>query len=350
MMGRKPIPFHVVTGFLGAGKTTLINRLLRAPELSDALVMVNEWGEIGLDNLLYERLAGDAILVSGGCVCCALRGDLIDALRDALARRDSGTLPPFGRIVLETSGLAEPAPILHALFADQALATRLVLVGVTTVVDAVNGAATVADRPESARQVALADRLVVAKTDLLPQGERVERFRRVTAALRALNPVAPILDGAAGEFSARDFLAMTATLPIESDAAFASAAAHRVKTFVFRSEAALDPVAFAHFLSVLGAMLGPRLLRLKGLFKLADRPETPILVDGVQHVFHPPRLLRDWPDADRSSRAVLIVEGVATREAEVLWAALTGTPVIDAPDLAALVDNPLAPKAGGLLG
>ncbi len=177
MTGRAPIPFHVVTGFLGAGKTTLINRLLRAPDLSDALVMVNEWGEIGLDNLLYERLAGDAILVNGGCVCCALRGDLIDALRDALARRDSGALPPFGRIVLETTGLAEPAPILHALFADPGLATRLVLAGVTTVVDAVNGAATVGARPESARQVALADRLVVAKTDLWPQAERAARLR-----------------------------------------------------------------------------------------------------------------------------------------------------------------------------
>ena len=349
MTGPAPIPFHVVTGFLGAGKTTLINRLLRAPDLADALVMVNEWGAIGLDNLLYDRLAGDAILVSGGCVCCALRGDLIDALRDALARRDSGALPPFGRIVLETTGLAEPAPILHALFADPELATRLVLAGVTTVVDAVNGAATVGSRPESARQVALADRLIVAKTDLWPQAERAARFREAAAALRALNPVAPILDGAAGEFSATEFLAMTGALP---DGAGPSAftSPHGVKTFVFRSDVALDPVAFSQFLSVLGAMLGPRLLRLKGLFKLADRLETPILIDGVQHVFHPPRVLPGWPDAYRSSRAVLIVEGVATREAEILWAALTRTPRLDAPDLAALADNPLAPKAGGLLG
>ena len=150
--------------------------------------MVNEWGEIGLDHLLYERLAGDAILVNGGCVCCALRGDLIDALRDALARRDSGALPPLRRIVLETTGLAEPAPILHALFADPDLATRLVLAGVTTVVDGVNGAATVGARPESARQVALADRLVLAKTDLWPQAERAARLRDATAALRASIP------------------------------------------------------------------------------------------------------------------------------------------------------------------
>ena len=345
MTGREPIPFHIVTGFLGAGKTTLINRLLRAPELSDALVVVNEWGEIGLDNLLYERLAGDAILVAGGCVCCALRGDLVDALRDVLSRRDAGALPGFRRIVLETTGLAEPAPILHALIADPGLAARLALAGVTTVVDAVNASA----RPERARQIALADRLVVAKTDLWPQAERASRFADLCAALGGLNPIAPVLDGAAGEFTAADFLTPTGAFPAATGSA-APAAAHGVKTFVFRSAEPIDPVAFAQFLSVLGTMLGPKLLRLKGLFALAGRPETPILVDGVQHVFHASRALPRWPDADRSTRAVLIVEAAAARDAENLWAALTRAPRIDAPDLAALTDNPLAPKAGGLLG
>ena len=348
MRDAAPLPFHIVTGFLGAGKTTLINRLLRAPELADALVMVNEWGEIGLDHLLYERLSGDAILISGGCVCCALRGDLVDALRDVLSRRDEGTLPAFGRIVLETTGLAEPAPILHAMLADPELAARLAFAGVTTVVDAVNGVAT-AGRPESARQIALADRLVAAKTDLVPAPERAARFAELSAALKNLNPVAPILDGAAGEFSPGDFLAVSAA-PLPAASMGASGGAHGVRTFVFRSEAPIEPAAFAQFLTALGAMLGPRLLRLKGLFALADRPDTPILVDGVRHVFHPPRTLERWPDADRSTRAVLIVEGVAAREADILWAALTRVPRIDSPDLAALADNPLAPRPGGLLG
>jgi len=347
--GRAPIPFHIVTGFLGAGKTTLINRLLRAPDLSDALVIVNEWGEIGLDNLLYERLSGDAILINGGCVCCALRGDLIDAVSDVLARRDAGALPPFGLIVLETTGLAEPAPMLHAVIADPELAVRLALGGITAVVDAVNGAATVAARPESARQIALADRLVVAKTDLLARGERAARLAELGAALRALNPVAPILDGAAGELAAADFLAAS-SWPAFHTAPGAHGGAHRVKTFTFRSGEPIDPIAFAQFLSVLASMLGPRLLRLKGLFGLADRPETPILVDGVQHVFHTPRTLPRWPDADHSTRAVLIVEGVAVREADALWTALTRAPRIDAPDLDVLLNNPLAPRPGGLLG
>ncbi len=273
MRDAAPLPFHIVTGFLGAGKTTLINRLLRAPELADALVMVNEWGEIGLDHLLYERLSGDAILISGGCVCCALRGDLVDALRDVLSRRDEGTLPAFGRIVLETTGLAEPAPILHAMLADPELAARLAFAGVTTVVDAVNGVAT-AGRPESARQIALADRLVAAKTDLVPAPERAARFAELAAALKNLNPVAPILDGAAGEFSPGDFLAVSAAPPPAASMG-ASGGAHGVRTFVFRSEAPIEPAAFAQFLTALGAMLGPRLLRLKGLFALADRPDTP---------------------------------------------------------------------------
>ncbi len=349
MTGREAIAFHIVTGFLGAGKTTLINRLLRSPELADALVIVNEWGEIGLDHLLYERLSSDAILINSGCVCCSLRGDLVEALRDVLARRDSGALPAFGRIVLETTGLAEPAPILHALVLDPDLASRLAHAGVTTLVDAVNGLSTLRARPESARQIALADRLVVAKSDLLPQAKRAARVADLDAALRDLNPSAPIVDGAAAEFGPAEFLAESIAPNLASLPA-GSRALHNVQTFAFRSAEPVDPSAFAQFLSLVNSMLGPRLLRLKGLFALAGRPEAPILVDGVQHVFHAPRALSEWPDANNATRAVVIVEGVAARDVENLWAALTRAPRIDAPDLAALADNPLAPRAGGLLG
>ncbi|HKN27513.1 MAG TPA: GTP-binding protein [Roseiarcus sp.] len=370
MTGRDAIGFHIVTGFLGAGKTTLINRLLRAPELADALVIVNEWGEIGLDHLLYETLTGDAILINSGCVCCALRGDLVETLRDVMARRDSGALPAFCRIVLETTGLAEPAPILHALVVDPELSSRLALAGVTTLVDGVNGLATLRSRPESARQIAVADRLVVAKSDLLPQIERATRLAELDAALRDLNRSAPIVDGAAAEFGPAEFLAEASSSPArsagEGDHAIGrrrrpsfdglwrggggKRSLHGIQSFAFRSAEPVDPRAFAQFLSLVGLMLGPRLLRLKGLFALADRPETPILVDGVQHVFHAPRALPGWPDADRSTRVVIIVEDAAARDVDNLWAALTRAPRIDAPDLAALTDNPLAPRAGGLLG
>ena len=251
--------------------------------------------------------------------------------------------------MLETTGLAEPAPILHALFADRALATRLSLAGVTTVVDAVNGAATAATRPESTRQIALADRLVVMKSDLLPRADRGARLAELTAALRGLNPVARFSTARPGNSGRRISSACPARSPPRG-ASPRRQAKHRVRTFVFRSDRPIDPVAFGQFLTVLGAMIGPRLLRLKGLFALADRPEAPVLVDGVQHVFHPPRTLPDWPDADRSTRVVLIVDGVSARQAEDLWAALTRAPRIDAPDLAALANNPLAPRSGGLLG
>ena len=368
MTGRDAIGFHIVTGFLGAGKTTLINRLLRGSALADALVIVNEWGEIGLDHLLYETLAGDAVLINSGCVCCALRGDLIETLRDVTARRASGALPAFSRIVLETTGLAEPAPILHALVVDPELSSRLALSGVTTLVDAVNGLATLRSRPESARQIAVADRLVVAKSDLLPEVERAARLSELNAALRELNPSAPIVDGAAAEFGPAEFLAAPLSSPARSAGEGDHATGrrrrpsfdglwrggggkrspHGVQSFAFRSDEPIDASAFA--LSVVGSMLGPRLLCLKGLFALPDRPQTPILVDGVQHVLHAPRALPGWPDADHATRVVIIVEGVAARDVDNLWAAVTRAPRIDAPDLAALFDNPLAPRAGGLLG
>jgi G3E family GTPase len=344
---RATIPFHLVTGFLGAGKTTIINRLLRAPELGGALVIVNEWGEVGVDHLLYERLAGEAVLLNSGCVCCALRGDLVDCLHDLIDRRDRGALPPFSRIVLETTGLAEPAPILYALIADPTLARRLTLSGVTTLVDAVNGLATARARPENARQIALADRLVITKSDLLPLAIRSRELATLGEALRILNPVASILDGAAGEFAPGDFLSDVAApsfLVPPPPAAHSS----NVRAYTFRSFQKIEPRALAQFFALLGALLGPRMLRLKGIVALADRPEEPLLIEGAQHVFHAPRSLGRWPDADRSNRVVIIVDGLPERKIEQLWAALTQVPNVDSPDLDALTENPLAPGAGGL--
>ncbi len=272
--------------------------------------------------------------------------------------------------MLETTGLAEPAPILYALALDPDLSFRLAHAGVTTLVGAVNGLSTLRARPASARQIALADRLVVAKSDLLPQAERAARLAELDAALRSLNPSAPIVDGAAAEFGPAEFLAAPLSSPARSAGAGDHAigrrrrpsfdglwrggggkrSPHGVQSFAFRSDEPVDPSAFAQFLSLVSAMLGPKLLRLKGLFALAGRPETPILVDGVQHVFHAPRALPEWPDADHATRAVIIVEGVAARDVDNLWAALTCAPRVDAPDLAALTDNPLAPRGGGLLG
>ena len=348
MSARDPIPLHVVTGFLGAGKTSLINRLLNSAALADSLVIVNEWGEIGLDHLLFEAIEGEVISLNSGCLCCTLRGDLVDRLNDLIDRRDAGTIAPFARVILETTGLADPAPILLALAADPRLAARFRVAGVTTLVDAVNGEATLAAHGEAQRQAALADRIGLAKSDLVAADERSVRLAAARAALRALNPVAPILDVAAGELDADAFLAEPLALRRLDDAPPIAHAAS-VRSHVFVSEALIQPPALGRFLDLLSELLGPRLLRVKGLIGLADNPDRPLLIHGAQHVFHAPRVLTAWPDGERLSRLVVIADGVAPARIEALWAALTGAPRLDAPDLAALTDNPLAPKRAGLL-
>jgi len=330
------IPVHLVTGFLGAGKTSFLNRLLADPALAETLVLVNEFGEAALDHRLYERFDGEVALLASGCLCCTLRGDFVEGLQKLLARRDGGELS-FRRIVVETSGLADPGPILHALFADATLSRRLRLANVTTLVDAVNGAATLESHGEARRQVALADRIAISKTDLAP-----------AASLRAL--VARLAPQAAlstvNEIDAAAFLADIARAP----ASFSPRAAHgSAEAHVFRSDAPIDAAAFARFLTLLGEAAGPRLLRVKGLVATADDPERPWLVQGAQHAFAPPQRLQAWPEGARETSLVIIGEGVAG-VAQRLWGALTGALAPDAPDWTALAENPLAPGRRGLFG
>jgi G3E family GTPase len=197
------IPVTIVTGFLGAGKTSLLNTLLRAREVAATLVLINEWGDIGLDHLLIEKIDGDMILLNSGCVCCTLRGDLVDCLRDCLARRDAGAMAPFERIVIETTGLADPSPILQAILGDPRMSRRLRLAGMVTLIDAINGEATLARHRVSAGQIALADVLAIAKSDLVDPARAVE-LANLRERLRALNPVArtlPLANSAPPSFS-----------------------------------------------------------------------------------------------------------------------------------------------------
>jgi G3E family GTPase len=192
-----PFPLTVVTGFLGAGKTSLLNALLRDPALAGTLVIVNEFGEIGLDHLLVERLDGDMLLMTSGCLCCSIRGDLIATLEDILRRRDNGRIAPFQRVMIETTGLADPAPVLHTVMAHPYFILRFRVDGVITLVDTVNGNATLDAHEEAVKQAAMADRLVLSKTDLLTAGSGA--LRDLRARLKKLNPGAVLLDAAKGE-------------------------------------------------------------------------------------------------------------------------------------------------------
>ena len=323
----KLTPVIVVTGFLGSGKTTLLNHMLRHPSLADAAVLVNEFGAVGLDHFLVEAMDENTVLLESGCLCCTIRGDLKDAIIALNSRRARGEIPPYRRLIIETTGLADPAPILFTLSADTVLKHHYRLGSVITTVDAVNGLRQLKRHPESVKQATVADRLVLTKPDIA----EADTLARLRAKLRRLNASAEqitAINGAvdvprvlrADVYDARTKGAeVRRWLAAEADKAAADDHAHghdvsrhdeNIHSFTLSFEGALDWTAFGIWLTMLLHTHGERVLRVKGILNVAGT-EAPVVVNGVQHVVHPPIHLAAWPTADRRSHIVFIVDGLA---------------------------------------
>jgi len=332
------IPVNLITGFLGSGKTTLLNRLLRSPKLADIAVLINEFGEVGLDHLLLETVDEEMVILQTGCLCCTIRGDLADAMRALHGKRARGLVPRFERLAIESTGLANPAPIVSTLMAEPVLRHHFRLSNVITTVDAVNGLLHLASNPESMKQVAIADRLVLTKGDLAT-GNRVERLRRE---LHRLNPSAPVIDAVAEPLDLDDLMSGDVYDPARKEAEvrrwLAAADAEEqsgryghdrnrhdsaIHTFCLTFEEPLDWTAFGLWLTMLLHVHGEKVLRVKGILNVVDLA-VPVVIHGVQHVVHPPVHLDSWPGDDRRSRLVLIVRGLDRAALERSLAAFNG--------------------------
>ena len=336
------LPVSVITGFLGSGKTTLLNKLIQHPGMANTAVVINEFGEIGIDNMLVESVDDDVVLMSSGCLCCTIKGELVDTLKSLFTRRAKQEIPDFERLVIETTGLADPAPILHTLMADPFLMGRYRLDGVISTADAMLGIDTMAKHDEAVKQAAVADRIVITKVDMADD----EGISALESQLKSLNPAAGIHHAANGEidpallFNAGLYDPETKSLDVqrwlrteayEDDTSHDHGHEHghdvnrhdsEIQAYCVYLEDRLPWDQIASWLELLTTYRGDDILRIKGMLNVAES-ETPIVVHGVQHMFHPPVQLDEWPDDDHRSRIVFITRGLGREVVENMLTALT---------------------------
>ena len=311
-------PVFLLTGFLGSGKTTLLNAALREPAMANTAVVVNELGEVGLDNLIIAEASDNVVLLEGGCLCCANTGALHETLADLAGRRARGEIPRFERVVVETSGAADPAPLLNVLLGHPLVTAAYALNATVCVVDAQHFLASRLQYPELDKQAAVAERIVVSKRDLADAAP-------VIAFLREMNPDAELVDGVAAAFAP----ATRKAAPLASLATLGPMRRREhvsgIRAFSFRPAAPVTWAGWSAWSRLVAAEFGARLIRVKGLLRIEDSGEL-VLVQGVQGVFHAPQRLSDWPDADHASRLVCIARDLSEAEIAVTLPALNTAP------------------------
>lgn len=319
------LPVTIVTGFLGAGKTTLVRKFLASPEGRGTALVVNEFGSVGIDDALLRSSEDTVTLLGNGCLCCNTRSDLQIALRKLVADRDRGKIPHFGRVLIETSGLADISPILQTFATDRALGSEFAIEVVLTLIDAVNGARNLAKAPEARKQAILADRLVISKIDLADRASK----KKLTAKLKDLNPRADIDMAIDGAIDPNHLIDSGQDAPRHSG--FVAEAAHSdgIASFVLREKKPLEWPVFQRTMETLIALRGPDILRVKGFLNLAGS-KGPVVYQAVQHLIHPPVELAAWPDTDHSTRLVFITRGVSESRVRELFAAVRAVGMSDA--------------------
>ncbi|WP_271025368.1 GTP-binding protein [Rhizobium sp. RCAM05973] len=384
-VSQQRVPVAILTGFLGAGKSTLLNRILKDEDMRDAAVIINEFGDVGIDHLLVESSGDSIIELSDGCLCCTVRGELVDTLANLMDAMQTGRIRPLKRVVIETTGLADPAPVMQSIMGNPIIAANFDLDGVITVVDAVNGPQTLDNHEEARKQVAVADRLIVSKTGIA--GATPEDL--LEGRLRALNPRAQILNADSDE-AGRAAILINGLYDPASKIADVGRWLHdeleadddhhhhhhddhdhhhhhhgehghhhhgprhqhahdvtrhdgSIRSFSIVETQPIDPMALDMFIDLLRSAHGEKLLRMKAIVAVSDRPERPVVLHGVQNIFHPPVRLPAWPDPqDRRTRMVIITKDLPEDFVKGLFDAFLSKPRVDTPDRAALQDNPLA--------
>ena len=322
---RKPV--SVLTGFLGSGKTTVLQHLLAQADMSRTALIINEFGDVSIDHLLVETKEERMVLLANGCVCCSVRGDLVEAIHSLLARQQTGEIPPFDRILLETTGLASPMPIAQSMLSPTMANVPVYMDSIATTVDALHASANLAEHPELLAQIAIADTLLITKKDMVDD----EQLRALETELRGLNQHAPIRAIEHGRAEPSDLFGQSWLDPDATGKSLRRAQsildryqgpeAHTghshssgVTSFTLVKE---EPLAFSTLRSFIGTLLehqGSKILRVKGLVKVKGSEGRPVVVHGVQEVMHPPMSLKKWPSADQRTRLVFITKGLSRED------------------------------------